>query len=55
MDTDTVVPHVVELIVTSISPKTGLNPAGGNIIIIDGENFPTNGDSRYNFSVMING
>jgi len=35
------VPHVVTPTVDSISPETGLNPAGGNIITITGTGFPS--------------
>ena len=45
--------HVIELTVTSISPKTGLNAAGGNLITISGDNFPSSDDSRYNLSIML--
>ena len=41
--------------ITNVSPSTGLNPAGGNILTIAGENFPANGDSQYNLSIMIGG
>jgi hypothetical protein len=42
-------PVIVPLEVTSISPATGLNPFGGNIVTITGKNFPTSLlEARYN-------
>jgi hypothetical protein len=44
-----VAPVIVPLEVTSISPATGLNPFGGNIVTITGNNFPTSlFEDRYN-------
>ena len=47
--------HEVTLEITSVSPSTGLNPAGGDIVTITGTNFPESNDSRYNLSILISG
>ena len=53
IDLDNVSLLNVALVVTDISPKTGLNPAGGNRIVITGENFPATLDPRYQLTIMI--
>ena len=47
--------HEVSLVITSIEPKTDLNPAGGTIVTVIGENFPTSLDARYDFALTLNG
>ena len=47
--------HEVTLEITSVSPSTGLNPAGGDIVTITGTNFPESNDARYNLSILISG
>ena len=45
--------HEVPLEITSVSPSTELNPAGGEILTITGTNFPELNDDRYNLSILI--
>ena len=50
---ETVVAEVITMTVTSVDPKLNLNPAGGDLVTIDGTNFPPSLDSRYNLSVTL--
>ena len=43
----------VSIVVTSVSPKVALNPAGGNIITITGENFPVSADDAYDLTIVL--
>ena len=47
--------HEVPLEISSVDPSTGLNPAGGDIVTIDGTNFPETNDARYDLSILISG
>ena len=47
---DTVAFHVVPNVLTSMSPEA-LNPAGGDIMTVIGENFPSNCDDFPGFSL----
>ena len=52
---DTVTYLEVAIIVTSIEPKTDLNPAGGNIITITGQNFPATLESAEDLTIVLGG
>lgn len=54
-ETVSAAPLVIELTISNITPKTGLNPAGGNILTISGSNLPSSADERYSLSITING
>ena len=43
----------VTMTITSVSPETELNPAGGEVLTIVGTNFPPTIDNRYNFEVNL--
>jgi len=43
----------VALEVTEITPKSGLNPAGGNIVTIKGNNFPTSLTNLYGMTITL--
>lgn len=43
----------IDLVVTSISPKLNLNPAGGDIITIVGSGFPESLDGRFELSILL--
>ena len=45
--------EVVTMTITAVDPKTNLNPAGGDTITIDGTNFPSSTDSRYELSITL--
>jgi hypothetical protein len=42
---------VVPMVISNVTPKIDLNPAGGDLMVITGNNFPPTLDSRYNFSI----
>lgn len=48
-------PEVVNMIISNVDPKIDLNPAGGNIMTITGDNFPPTLDSRYQFAITLDG
>ena len=50
---ETVSPLVNDLVVSNVSPKLNLNPAGGDTITIDGSGFPESQDGRYDLSVYL--
>ena len=50
---DALLPEVVVMTLTSVSPKLNINPAGGDIMTITGTNFPISNDSRYQFSIIL--
>ena len=50
---ETVTALEVSLVVTSISPKTGLNPAGGDLVTITGENFPVSDEDAYGLTISL--
>mmetsp|Transcript_29263 Transcript_29263/g.28387 ORF Transcript_29263/g.28387 Transcript_29263/m.28387 type:complete len:192 (-) Transcript_29263:1089-1664(-) len=47
--------HDVPISVTSVSPNTGLNPNGGNLLTISGSNFPLALGPYYTMSVVFDG
>jgi hypothetical protein len=49
---DQVTAYQVALSITSVSPKT-LNPAGGDIVTIEGTNFPLTLDPRYELVIKL--
>ena len=48
-----VVAEEVTMTITDVFPKLDLNPAGGDLITIEGTNFPSSLDSRYNLAIML--
>jgi hypothetical protein len=46
---DGVADHIVNSTVTSVSPDTNLNPAGGQTITVTGTNLPPTNDPRYSY------
>ena len=50
---DNVAPKVVALVISSVAPKETINPAGGDIVTITGNNFPPSLDARYEFFVTL--
>ena len=46
-----VLAKVVTMTITTVEPKLNINPAGGEIVTINGTNFPPSLDSRYNILV----
>ena len=49
---DPVAPYVVTISITNVSPKS-LNPAGGDIVTIEGTNFPLTLDPRYELVINL--
>ena len=49
---DSVAPYEVTLSITNVSPKS-LNPAGGDIVTIEGTNFPLTLDPRYELVISL--
>ena len=46
-------PYDVALTISSITPKTSLNPAGGNTLTIVGVNFPASLDEVYEMTIKL--
>ena len=49
---DSVAPYQVSLSITNVTPKS-LNPAGGDIVTIEGTNFPLTLDPRYELVINL--
>ena len=55
LDEASVTAEEVDLVVNSVSPMTDINPAGGTICTLDGDNFPSSLDARYNLQIIFDG
>ena len=44
--------EVVDLVINNVSPKIDINPAGGTLITVEGANFPSSQDARYNLQII---
>jgi hypothetical protein len=45
----------IPLVISAVSPDTDLNPAGGNVLTITGENFPSTLTEVDSFQITLSG